>query len=433
MTRTLAAKPTGLLGRRSAASNFLAQGAALGAVSLASLAVARSGGAAVLGEYTLLRVLPWLVGVVFSGGLPVASSYHLGVRREDPALRSTLLVLAVAGSLVSVGVWSALAGALHEVLLRGVSHGLLLVMGVTVLTQLWTVWAKACCQGSADIVGANLIIVCEELTFLPAYACAHFAGLTGIDAVAVSMVCGGLAAAVIAAARLVKIGFFRNLSGPSPDLARAVLAFGFRGQLGNLLWLVNLRLDFIVLGVLAGPAALGVYAVATKAAELMRLPATALNYVLYPRFARQSPVQAAAEAARLLRRACLLTAAATPALAAGCWLFLPVVFGPSFRSAVVPACILLVGLSVEGAAAVGSAYLWGIGHPGANSLAMGTGVVLTVTFDILLIPSHGAVGAAVASTIAYLATTALLTLLTSTYARRLVPATDGAAENGATT
>jgi O-antigen/teichoic acid export membrane protein len=184
--------------------------------------------------------------------------------------------------------------------------------------------------------------------------------------------------------------------------------------------LINLRLDFVILGVLAGPAVLGVYAVASKFAELMRLPASALNYVLNPRFARQQPVEAGRDARRLRPRALAGTIALTPLVAIASVIGLPVLYGSAFRPAVLPACILLVGLAVEGAAAVSSAHLCGIGRPGANSLGMGTGVVVTVVLDILLIPRHGAVGAAVASSAAYLVTTGLLTTISRNLARQTV-------------
>lgn len=57
-----------------------------------------------------------------------------------------------------------------------------------------------------------------------------------------------------------------------------------------------------------------------------------------------------------------------------------------------------------------SGFLYGDGRPGLNSLGINTGVVVTVVLDLLLIPRHGAVGAAVASSAAYLTTTAVLLL-----------------------
>ncbi|HEY8621298.1 MAG TPA: polysaccharide biosynthesis C-terminal domain-containing protein [Dermatophilaceae bacterium] len=394
-------------------SNLGAQGGALLCLSVASLAVARLAGPAVLGEYALLRVLPWLTGVVVSLGLPVASAYFLaGERARDPRLRATLSAMALLASFLGAIAWLVGAPLMHGWLFAAVPPGLLAVMAATVATQLLTVWAKACCQGRADMFGANLVIVTEELWFLPAYAAALLLGGRGIVAVGAGMIAGGVLATVTALGRLAYTGYGLGRGTPTFALVKPIAAYGARGQLGNLLWLVNLRLDFLVLGALAGPAVLGVYAVATKFAELMRLPATAVNYVLYPRFARVRPAQASREATRLLPRALGLTVLATPLVAGVSVVALPLLYGVEFRSAIVPTCLLLVGLSVEGAAAVSSAFLWGVGRPGANSWAMGIGVLITVTLDLLLIPGHGALGAAIASSAAYLVTTILLTAFT---------------------
>jgi O-antigen/teichoic acid export membrane protein len=63
---------------------------------------------------------------------------------------------------------------------------------------------------------------------------------------------------------------------------------------------------------------------------------------------------------------------------------------------------------LAGASGVASAYLYGRGTPGLNSLVLGAGLVVTVVLDVTLIPRYGALGAAVASTAAYLSTDALL-------------------------
>jgi O-antigen/teichoic acid export membrane protein len=419
VTDTAGRPPEPALGRRSAAHNLVAQGGALLVVSLMSLLVARLSGAAVLGEYTLLRVLPWLTGVVISCGVPVASAYFLaGERRTDSRLRPTLALLVVAGAGIGALVWLAAIPVLHRLLFPSTPTWLLVLAGILVATQLVTVWGKACCQGAADMFGANLLIVGEELLVVPAYCLALAIGLRGVEAVVLGMLGGGLLATGTALIRLAHTGFTQGWGRPSWPIATEVVRYGARGQLGNLLWLINLRLDFLILGALAGPAVLGVYAVASKFAELMRLPATALNYVLYPRFARAPADVAGRDATRLLPRAAAVTMAMTPVLAIGSVIALPLLYGRAFHAAVLPACVLLVGLAVEGAAAVSSAYLCGTGRPGANSWGMGVGVIVTIALDVVLIPSHGAAGAAVASTAAYLATTGLLTTLTRVFAAR---------------
>jgi O-antigen/teichoic acid export membrane protein len=86
-------------------------------------------------------------------------------------------------------------------------------------------------------------------------------------------------------------------------------------------------------------------------------------------------------------------------------------YGAEFGAAVTPARVLLAGMLLAGASGVASAYLYGRGTPGLNSIVLGIGLVITVVLDLVLIPHFGALGAAAASTTAYLATDALLIIL----------------------
>ena len=414
---------TGGLVNRATISNLGAQAGALAAVSVASLLVARVGGPTVLGEYSLLRVLPWLFGVVFSCGLPTASAFFLAADHgRDRRLRPTLSMMAIGGSVLGSLAWVACAVPFQAIFFKQISLHLVVLMAVVVITQLCTVTAKGCCQGSGDISGANLVIVAEELWFVFTFPVVLFAfGNRGVASVVLALIISGALATLTGLMRLTKRGFFTDFAMPSSALARRIAAFGGRGQLGNMLWLTNLRFDFVLLGALAGPAVLGVYAVASKFAELMRLAPTAINYVLYPRFAKLGPKEATLEARRLLPRAAMLTLVMTPFVALGTLVGPVLLYGPAFRGAVVPAEIIILGLSIEGAAAVSSAYLLGVGRPGLNSVGMGVGAFITVTLDLILIPKYGAVGGAITSAVTYLATTITLTYIGYRVARTTQP------------
>src|ERR1022692_2415424 len=417
-------KPRGAgLISRASVTNLAAQGGALASVSAASLMVARAGGPAVVGEYALARVLPWLFGVVLSCGLPTASAFFLaGEDTRNSRLRPTLGLMTAAGAVLGTLAWLACAEPFQALFFKQLPLRLVVVLAVLVVTQLGTVTAKSCCQGSGDIAGANLVIVAEELWFVFVYpAVLLLRGNHGVASVILALIISGALAMLTGLARLLQRGFFAGWGQPSAALARRVAAFGARGQLGNMLWLMNLRFDFVLLGALAGPAVLGIYAVASKFAELMRLVPTAINYVLYPRFARLGPEKATAEARRLLPRAAALTLVMTPFLAVASFVALPILYGAAFRGAVLPAEIITIGLSIEGAAAVASAYLLGSGRPGLNSVGMGVGATITVTLDIILIPRYGAMGGAVTSAVTYLASTVTLTFLASRIARRIRP------------
>ncbi len=410
---SVAAKGGSRMVSKQVIGNLGAQGGALACVSVASLLVARIGGPTVLGYYALLRVLPWLLGVVVSCGLPTASAYFLaGEHGKDRRVRPTLAIMAVVGAAVSAVVWLALAIPFHDVFFKQMPIELVVAMAISVVTWLWNVTAKACCQGSGDISGANLLIVAEEFWFVPVYTALRvWTGKGGVTLVVAALIVSGALYTVTAILRLWSRGFFSHWGRPSFSLAGRIAAFGARGQLGNMLWLTNLRFDFVLLGALAGPAVLGVYAVASKFAELMRLVPTAVNYVLYPRYARLGRVKATAEARKVLPRITALTVAMTPFLAGATVIALPILYGPAFHGAILPAEVIIIGLSIEGAAAVSSAYLLGLGRPGLNSVGMGVGAAITVTLDVILIPRFGAMGGAITSAVTYLTTTMVLVLL----------------------
>lgn len=400
------------------AGNLAARLAALGSLAAATVIVARVGGPTLVGAFTLLRVLPGLAGVLAAAGLPGAVPYFLGARGDDPRLRSTLVVLTGLGASSATLCWLVLTPVLHPVFFRPWGTGLVLAGALAVFSQLFVAVGKALLQGGQDLRGANAAIVAEEAAFLPLYLLVLPFG-RGTGTLLVALVAADVAVALGIAERLRRGGFFRGWQRPDPALGRRICGYGARGQLGGLLSLVNLRMDVALLGALAGPAVLGVYAIASKYAELLRLPGLAVNYVLYPAFARRGEVDARARTRALLAPAAGLTALAAVPLALLAGPLLPLVYGRDFAGAVVPAWILLAGLLGEGVAGVVTAYLYGVGRPGLNSVAIGFGVAVTVIGDLTLIPRYGAVGAAVASAVAY-ATTVGTLLACFRYVRKRV-------------
>jgi O-antigen/teichoic acid export membrane protein len=389
--------------------NMGARFAALVALALATLAVARAGGPAAVGIYALLRVLPSLIGVVSSAGLPGAVTYFFaGDYRGHKRVRLTVLSIALAGGTAGAILWLAAAPILQRTLFKDLSFDLVAVCAILVVTRVLVATAKSCSQGSDDLPGANRVIVTEELMFLPMYGLIVATGLGGLTAVVTGLIVADLATLSLAWSRLIRRGFFRDAGRPSKQLARVIASYGLRAQTGGVISLLNLRLDFIILSVLTGPAVLGVYAVASKFAELVRVPGMAVTYVLYPRFAKAGFVKATAWARGLLLKAGLITAATVAPLWLTAGFVVPTVYGSQFDKAVLPAQIILLGLLSYGVGAVITGYLYGVGRPGQNSLAVGAGLVVTVVLDVLLIPPFHATGAAVASAVAYTVNTLVL-------------------------
>ena len=399
------------------AGNVAARLAALVALAAATVLVGRVGGPNLVGGFTLLRVLPGLAGVLAAAGLPGAAPYFLASRSVDAGLRPTLVILTALGATLGAFCWLLLTPVLHAVFFSTWSALLTVAAASAVFTQLFVAVGKSLLQGGGDLPGANMAIVAEEAAYLPVYV-ALLPASHGMGGVLVALVASDILVAGGITYRLYRRRFFVGWGRPSFGLGTEIAGYGMRGQVGGLLSLVNLRLDVAILGAMAGPGVLGVYAVASKYAELLRLPGLAITYVLYPVFSRYSRVVAAARARALMLPALVLNALAAIPLALAAGVVLPMLYGRSFDGAVHPSWILLAGLLGEGVAGLISAYLYGVGRPGLNSVAVGAGVVVTVIGDLLLIGRFGAVGAATASAIAYLATTVALLVCFRLVARR---------------
>ena len=385
--------------------NIAARVGALVCVFAATLVLARNGGPALVGLYALLHVLPGLVGTITSSGLPVAAPYFLaGPDRDDPRLRSTLIAMAVAGGAAGALLWIASAPLIGPLVFRQLSVAIVMLAGVAVLSRLIVITAKACSQGSDDLSGSNAIIFTEQFMFLPAYASLWASGLRGAAVVVGALLLADAITASLAWGRLLRRRFLQKPTRPSFELARRIAAFGLRGQVGGVMSLLNLRLDFVLLSVMTGPAVLGVYAVASKFAELVRILGMALQYVFYPMFAKDRRVRAAEKARGLMLKAVLLSSTLLAPLWVAAGFVIPLFYGRAFDSAVTPTRIILMGLALDAVAGVITAFLYGVGRPGLNSLAIAGGLAATVVLDLLLIPRYAAIGAAIASAVAYTST-----------------------------
>lgn len=414
--------------RQKVFANMGARVLALGSLALATLIVARTGGPSAVGVYALLRVLPGLVGVLVSAGLPGAVAYFLaGGARDDRRLTWTIVSMAVLGGVVGTALWAIGSPFLVRAFFPNLSVGLVAFAGLTVLSQLLVATSKSCSQGRDDLRGANVIFVLEEFMFLPAYGLIWALGGRGYPAMIAGLLLADVATAAWASLRLRRRGFFEHAEHPSFALGRTIAGYGIRAQIGGVISLMNLRLDFLILDVMAGPAVLGTYALASKYAELLKIPPLALTYVLYPRFSKGGFRAAVVQARAVLAKAGLLTLLFAVPLWVAAGFILPTIYGKVFESSVLPARIIILGLATEGVAGVVTGFLYGIGRPGLNSIAMGAGLGITLVLDLMLIPQYGAVGAATASAVTYAATTLVLVLIFRSITRQVpAPAAAGA-------
>lgn len=342
--------------------------------------------------------------VVFSLG-PLMLHFGLGVYGAREAARGRP-VGPLLGSLgcaaLAVGVIGAVAGIPLVNLLAGdrpeVRDLMLVALALLPLGLAGTVVVSIVSglEGWATVILSRLI---PPVTGLVGIVVLYITGeLTVFTAALLSF--GGAVASMLPLLRAIK---WRRLKFDA-GVIRDGLPYGLKAWLGGLANLSNARLDQFLMIPLVSSKQLGFYAVAVSIAGFSGALTAGLGPPLFTRVAAGET----ALVARALRVTLALVGAVSVFIAAAAPLVIPILFGSSFGGAISMTWILLAaGIPLAGGAVLAPA-LAAAGKPGASALAEGLALVLTVLGLVLLLPSLGGVGAAIASLAAYGASFAVL-------------------------
>jgi O-antigen/teichoic acid export membrane protein len=198
---------------------------------------------------------------------------------------------------------------------------------------------------------------------------------------------------------------------PTVPLSR-VIHYSLPLFVGNAAQFLNYRMDVFFVKNYVGLSAVGVYTVAVGISQLLWLVPNALAAIVMRSVAAGGSRTAQLDQVALVNRFCLwfvaVSAVLLAALAAG---GVAVVFGPGFQASVRPLLYLLPGTILFSQTVVLSSYLNGVARQLDTTMIACGALVLTVVFDVLLIPRYGVVGAAVASSLSY-ALSCVATVLT---------------------
>jgi O-antigen/teichoic acid export membrane protein/peptidoglycan/xylan/chitin deacetylase (PgdA/CDA1 family) len=193
-----------------------------------------------------------------------------------------------------------------------------------------------------------------------------------------------------------------GIARPSWPLFVESVRFGARAYVGTLSDFLNFRTDQLLLGFLATQAALGVYAVAVNASEVLLYLPDAVGMALLPYIARAGGARVR-ETLDTFRRLALITLLTLVAAALVAPPLLPLVFGREYDASVWPFLWLLPGALGFAALRVFSFGMLGSNAPGRSSIAPVVSLVVGLALDVALIPLLGANGAAIAASAAFLA------------------------------
>ncbi|MDX1695802.1 MAG: oligosaccharide flippase family protein [Ketobacteraceae bacterium] len=180
-----------------------------------------------------------------------------------------------------------------------------------------------------------------------------------------------------------------------------LLSFGSRGYFDTLFQKLLLRVDFLFISAMIGNEALGYYAMASAAAELMLIIPNALSVPLFSFFLRKSAQDKNTVTPMVLRvlTTCMILIAIGFAVLGEVLIW--ILFGKEFLPAYEPLLWLLPGVVFLSYSSLIRLDLLGHNMPGTISVISGMAVLTNVVLNLVLIPGFGVAGAAMAATAAY--------------------------------
>lgn len=379
-----------------------------GVIFLAQAAIARFWGADILGEYLLIIATVNIVAVVMPLGFETIGTYFAAEYRskgEGKLLRGfmlrayghvaiTSLVLVVAGYPLT-GLFGEPGGVL-------VAHWLpaclmALATAVVYCNSALLVGLKRPFAGFfADTIFRPLLIVlCFAVAAMAGDAEAKFAELIWLLAIGFAVIAAAQFAWVLRAARQV------------PDAAAVAVAEQKRWWRFALPWVVIalatdffFDIDLLILSHFLDRESLAVFGVCTRVFSLVAFGVSAVYAVTLPDMFERNAAADRMGFMKQIGEANLVACAISVALFAIVVVAGPLLlmlFGPEFQAGVVPLAVLCLALCIRSLFGPAALVLSIHDRPYATLPAIGLGIGVLIGANILLVPNHGLMGAALAA------------------------------------
>jgi O-antigen/teichoic acid export membrane protein len=356
-----------------------------------------------LGTYSLFLLAVLIAGGIANLGVGLGTIYFLnkGTHSYGILLSSALVVLALttlAGCALLVA-YAAIAG--DELFVSGDTYwlyapALSAVVGYVLLT--------AFLHGESRFVALQVVGVTQGVLALGTAAALWAADELDVENAIATWVASFVVADVLALL-LVGVGRleFGALIRPRWDVIWDQVHYGIQGQVANMAQLFNYRLDQFFVAAFVSTGGVGQYTVAVGLAESVWWLSSSVAMVMLPRLTGMSEERAREVTPLVSRNTLLVSAVAAIGLAIVSPVIIRVLFGEEFDDAYVPLLLLLPGIVAASATRVLGGYLFSQGKVIYTTYATFVALFVTILLDLALIPWLGVEGAAIASSVAYVA------------------------------
>jgi O-antigen/teichoic acid export membrane protein len=386
---------------------------------LCAIMGARMLGASGQGELALYTNFILLSSLLLGAGLPAGIVHFIAARKieQKQVLSILLTVLLIGFALLLLALSILQQTALLSTFIPTLFHHNSVwfwLMLLHLLLVLLNIFLSSILQAEALFGKASYILISGSITLLLLYALRYFA-ITGIHIPPLNWIL----LALISSQLLQLFFFLRQVYTTNPDYLhleqiqigaiRPLIQFAFLAFMTNLIQFLSYKMDIWFVNYFHGKQLTGIYALGVSLAQMLWLLPSAIQSVLYAFISthtdRQLIVQRTIKTTRQI---------AVYAISAGITGYLlsiylvPILFGEEFRESVQCIGLLFIGVVPFCLSMAVSGYFAGTGRVRINLYSAILGFIVCMAADLLLIPSYGILGAAIASSISYISTVTFL-------------------------
>ena len=371
------------------------------------------------GELALYTNFILLSSLLLGAGLPAGIVHFIAARKieQKQVLSILLTVLLIGFALLLLALSILQQTALLSTFIPTLFHHNSVwfwLMLLHLLLVLLNIFLSSILQAEALFGKASYILISGSITLLLLYALRYFA-ITGIHIPPLNWILLALISS-----QLIQLFFFlRQVYTTNPDYLhleqiqigaiRPLIQFAFLAFMTNLIQFLSYKMDIWFVNYFHGKQLTGIYALGVSLAQMLWLLPSAIQSVLYAFISTHTDRQLIIE--RTIKTTRQIAVYAISAGITGYLLsiyLVPILFGEEFRESVQCIGLLFIGVVPFCLSMAVSGYFAGTGRVRINLYSAILGFIVCMAADLLLIPSYGILGAAIASSISYISTVTFL-------------------------
>ncbi|WP_163099331.1 flippase [Peribacillus alkalitolerans] len=366
--------------------------------------VARSLGPSGQGTYTLITYLPIMLMTFLNLGLNTSTIYF--VSKKEVELQEafvTSVVSAIFLSAVSIGIGLLIILFFSESKFSNAPLTILYISLCALPFMFLMIFLQTIFQGLQNFKQFNTVLVIQQFGTLFFIIIFLFVLDYDILGAMVSFVLGYVLSvlySIVMLKKLYKLEFALRFF--SFAYLKISIGYGLKAHISNMMTVLNYRLGVLLLGWFLPPAAVGIFTVAMNLGEKISIFSQSFSQVLLPRIASSNREEDRNRITAIVSRSIF---AFIILVSIGIFLFSDIIlllFGREYSESSPILKLLLPGLAVLAVEKILSNDLAGRGRPDLNMYVSFVNVAINLSLNLLLIPSYGLKGAALATTFTYI-------------------------------